>query len=87
MKLNNIFPIAAVAAASLMGSCDQTVTQQKCDEVLPGSKLVGRACLDNKYADLEELRKKCGGLVVAAMKSGEYEYGTTHAPVWTCAPE
>lgn len=57
-------------------------TDESCMEVAEDSRPVEGACLPDKYADLDALRKECGGEITTVIKS--CGCGGTRAPVWTC---
>ena len=58
-------------------------TDESCMDVTEGdSRPVAGACLLDTFADLDALRKMCGGEITTVIKS--CGCGGTEAPVWTC---
>lgn len=94
MKLRESLPLAAMVAVAAGGMATiglaesgffrekPKATDESCMEVAEDSRPVEDACLEDKYADLDALRKKCGREVTTVIKN--CGCGGTQAPVWTC---
>ncbi|MBI4994903.1 hypothetical protein HZC21_04655 [Candidatus Peregrinibacteria bacterium] len=86
MKFKELLPAAAAIAfaGGAVGGCNRA-TFESCHEVKEGSRPKEGACLAEEYADLDALRKECGGKITTIIAVGNFgDSGATEVPIWKC---
>lgn len=90
MNLRKTLETAMVVSSLTLGAsaCDDGPLQQDCDRLSSAARPAGEACLDKRYAKLDDLRSVCrNGVVVAVPKvvsHGSDIYPAESVPAWEC---